>query len=63
MNLSLHFANKGEAIANVSVISAFIYLFIYFLLGMKHLFLLLRKPSQSSSIFLMLDAVHEQIVI
>lgn len=62
MNLSLHFANKGEVIA-VSVISAFIYLFIYFLLGMKHLFLLLRKPSQSSSVFLMLDAVHEQIVI
>lgn len=60
-NLSLCFANKNEVASNASVISAL--LLFFFPLGMKYFVLLLRKPSQSSSVFLMLDAVHERIMI
>lgn len=65
MNLSLRFANENEVASNANVISV---LFFFFFFGLfcwewSIFFLLLRKPSQSSSIFLMLDAVHEQIMI
>lgn len=66
MNFSLCFAIENEGDSCVCIISVWFFkLFFIFplLLWAKYLFLLLREPSQSSSIFLMLDVVHEQIMI
>lgn len=43
MNLQLRFSNQGEEASIVSVVSSFIYLFMHFPQGMKHLFLLCGK--------------------
>lgn len=63
MNLPLRFSNQGEVVSVASIVSAIMYLFMHFLQGMKHLFLLCGKPIRNLSILLKLDAVRKQIAI